>query len=158
MPEFDALVTRTATDSESANVLHPRRPLFVIRDIPGPDGIPLMNTPWQLKLGETEVASGVTDKNGRVVVLAPLTPGEVYVLEYPGRSVEIEATELAAIGGTKGMQQRLFGLGYAPGPDDGNAGPLTESALMEFQEDHGLVVDGVYGAQSQQKLLEVYGQ
>ena len=157
MPEFDAYVTRSAQGTTSRNVLDHGRPILVLSDIPGPDGIPLMNTPWQLFLDDTEVASGVTDSEGRVIVRVPLKPDKVYRLEYPGRSVEIGASELEDVGSTKGMQQRLALLGYDPGPSDGISGPLTESALMEFQKDYDLLLDGIYGPESKAKILEVHG-
>jgi len=36
-------------------------------------------------------------------------------------------------------------LGYNPGPIDGKFGPQTEKAIKEFQADHGLVADGIWG-------------
>lgn len=43
------------------------------------------------------------------------------------------------------LQQILSGLGYALGGIDGKFGPLTSAALRAFQENAGLVVDGVAG-------------
>ncbi|MBV9004013.1 MAG: peptidoglycan-binding protein [Solirubrobacterales bacterium] len=45
----------------------------------------------------------------------------------------------------RALQLRLARAGYAPGPIDGRYGPLTEQAVMRFQAEHGLRVDGVAG-------------
>ena len=56
------------------------------------------------------------------------------------------------------LQQQLITLGYlAAGSDDGKFGPLTAMALMRFQLDYGLSVDGVAGSQTFVKLNEVLG-
>lgn len=43
----------------------------------------------------------------------------------------------------RGLQRRLAGLGFAPGPIDGRYGPLTADAVTRFQHVHDLVVTGV---------------
>ncbi len=44
------------------------------------------------------------------------------------------------------IQNQLIALGYlAPGLNTGYFGPLTESAVLNFQFDYGLVADGVVG-------------
>jgi hypothetical protein len=49
------------------------------------------------------------------------------------------------------LQIALVNLGYDL-PVDGRYGPLTESAVVDFQERNGLVVDGVAGRQTQAAL------
>jgi N-acetylmuramoyl-L-alanine amidase len=44
-------------------------------------------------------------------------------------------------------QQYLQQLGYNPGPADGKYGKRTESAIKNFQQDHGLPVTGMIGDQ-----------
>jgi peptidoglycan hydrolase-like protein with peptidoglycan-binding domain len=51
------------------------------------------------------------------------------------------------------LQLRLKKLGHDPGPVDGLFGPLTEGAVMRFQEAHELVVDGVVGSHTRGKLV-----
>lgn len=46
-------------------------------------------------------------------------------------------------------QEALKTLGYDPGPIDGDFGPKTKKAVKEFQSDHGLVVDGIWGKKTQ---------
>lgn len=43
------------------------------------------------------------------------------------------------------LQQHLEAAGYDTGPIDGIFGPITEAAVRQFQEDHGLTVDGIVG-------------
>jgi len=52
----------------------------------------------------------------------------------------------------RALQQRLRGLGYAPGPVDGIWGPITEQAVRRFQADLGLMADGVPGPATRQAL------
>jgi len=40
------------------------------------------------------------------------------------------------------LQARLKGLGYDPGPADGQMGPKTRAAIRAYQKDEGLKADG----------------
>lgn len=51
------------------------------------------------------------------------------------------------------MQADLAMLGYFAGKIDGLYGPLTRNAVMAFQADNGLVVDGIAGPKTQTALL-----
>ena len=58
----------------------------------------------------------------------------------------------------KKLQQQLITLGYLPaGEDDGKFGPKTAWAVMEFQRDEGISVDGVAGYQTYSRLNEQLG-
>ena len=50
------------------------------------------------------------------------------------------------------LQNRLQALGYAPGYTDGKFGPSTEAAVMAFQSNNNLTVDGKAGPATQRKL------
>ncbi|MEA5447607.1 peptidoglycan-binding protein [Leptolyngbya sp. CCNP1308] len=50
-------------------------------------------------------------------------------------------------------QKKLNHLGYEL-PVTGNFGPLTKTAIMRFQFDHGLVADGVVGMATKQALMD----
>lgn len=45
----------------------------------------------------------------------------------------------------RAIQQALQGAGYSPGTIDGKMGQRTQKAIREFQEAHGLSVDGKVG-------------
>jgi peptidoglycan hydrolase-like protein with peptidoglycan-binding domain len=46
------------------------------------------------------------------------------------------------------LQNKLASLGYNVGPIDGIFGRLTEQAVIQFQKDNGLKVDGIVGPQT----------
>jgi len=51
----------------------------------------------------------------------------------------------AAGGDVVELQARLAALGFNPGGADGDFGPMTEKAVIAFQQANGLVADGVVG-------------
>lgn len=56
------------------------------------------------------------------------------------------------------LQKLLQGLGYNVGPSgaDGVFGFATETAVKQFQADHGLVVDGIFGPASRAAMQAAY--
>jgi Putative peptidoglycan binding domain len=52
----------------------------------------------------------------------------------------------------RAVQRLLRRLGDDPGPIDGLYGPLTAAAVLRFQQENGLVVDGVVGPQTRGRL------
>jgi peptidoglycan hydrolase-like protein with peptidoglycan-binding domain/Flp pilus assembly protein TadD len=50
------------------------------------------------------------------------------------------------------LQRGLSDAGYAPGQLDGRYGSLTKAAVVRYQEDRGLVADGVAGPQTRRAL------
>lgn len=50
------------------------------------------------------------------------------------------------------LQDLLNGRGYDPGPIDGIFGPLTLDAVLAFQSDEGLTIDGLVGPQTRSAL------
>ncbi len=58
----------------------------------------------------------------------------------------------------KELQTRLARLGYVVGPLDGKFGPKTDQAVRRFQQEHGLKVDGVAGAQTIKELKRLTGE
>jgi len=53
----------------------------------------------------------------------------------------------------KALQEKLSQLGYDVGSVDGVFGPRTEAAVLKFQQNRGLDVDGVIGNQTWQALF-----
>lgn len=54
----------------------------------------------------------------------------------------------------KGMQGALHWLGYEVGPVDGILGRKTTTAVIEFQKDYHLDMDGKYGFKTRNKLMQ----
>ena len=76
----------------------------------------------------------------------PENPGEVDTSTWPSvsyGSVNSYVTRL---------QNRLNELGYDCGTADGDFGYNTRNAVIRFQKDHGLVVDGIVGRATWQAL------
>lgn len=55
----------------------------------------------------------------------------------------------------KQKQCLLYYLGYYVGEIDGSWGTLSKTATQMFQKDYGLTVDGVFGTQTEKKILSV---
>ena len=53
------------------------------------------------------------------------------------------------------LQRALAAAGYDPGPIDGAFGPRTEAAVRDFQQAHGLTVDGIAGPRTWAELTRV---
>ena len=56
------------------------------------------------------------------------------------------------------LQIRLYRLGYLNGECDGIFGTATENALIDYQEDKGLVADGIAGAATFAKMTGTYSR
>lgn len=54
----------------------------------------------------------------------------------------------------KNIQNALKNAGYYDGPVDGKIGPKSRTAIMDFQKDMGLKMDGIAGRQTKEKLLK----
>lgn len=52
----------------------------------------------------------------------------------------------------RALQRRLVASGYTPGPIDGRYGPMTDRAVIRFQSEHGLQVDGIAGPRTMAAL------
>lgn len=52
----------------------------------------------------------------------------------------------------KHLQKTLNSLGYNAGSEDGIFGNLTENAVKNFQKDKGLLVDGIVGPKTEEKM------
>jgi len=58
------------------------------------------------------------------------------------------STDATAMGEVSVLQQFLVNSGYLTPPVDGKFGPMTHTAVVSFQNDNGLVADGIVGSKS----------
>jgi len=72
-----------------------------------------------------------------------------------GTTLEARETPGLNISTIADIQAALNQLGYGPLAVDGILGPLTENAIMAFQADYGLLVDGIPGIATKAKLQEL---
>ena len=82
--------------------------------------------------------------------------GESFATALSSAGLLARGAGYASPGGSelvRGLQGRLSKLGHQPGPIDGLLGPLTEGAILRFQQARGLVVDGVVGPQTKASLV-----
>jgi len=73
---------------------------------------------------------------------------------YSSKSAGKTSGASASLYSPKDLQKALMNAGYYGGPLDGSIGPKTKQAIMDFQRDNGLKVDGIAGSQTWSKLKE----
>ncbi len=160
----DAAVMRTGAELEDVNtIVLPQVPIrFQIAPGTGA-GLGIQGATYVVTVNGTQFATGQTNADGEVMV--PLTPGgavvRVFETEY---TVTLHADGFVDITTMRGRQKRLDHLGYVTGyqltpiasdtPDDGTDGPRTQQAIMNFQTDTGITIDGEIGAQTEQKMRD----
>ena len=123
---------------------------------------------------DTEKAVKALQKDNKLKedgVVGPLTWEVIKKLNITNAEQEVVETDKPSVGsnttklkrGDKGpavtkLQKQLIELGYlSSGDDDGKYGPKTAMAVMKFQQDNGLYVDGVVGPKTQVKINEKLG-
>ena len=73
----------------------------------------------------------------------------------PDTDVDFAETTITAVSmSKKEIQAALQNAGYYNGPIDGKFGKLTRQAIMDFQKDKGLKVDGIAGTQTKKALIK----
>ena len=80
--------------------------------------------------------------------------GSQTATEYVSETEITETTISATSMSKKEIQAALQSAGYYNGPIDGKFGKLTRDAIMDFQKDKGLKVDGVAGTQTKKALIQ----
>jgi hypothetical protein len=142
--------TTTSTPTTAAGVRGMRAPEVILADCQALDVFHVEPTGWvydgsfDTTCTETFAQLGMTVVTAQEVAPTPcdddhpsLNTGSI----RPGRS----GTRVAA------LQVALVNLGYVF-PVDGRYGPLTESAVVDFQVRNGLIVDGIAGSQTRAAL------
>jgi hypothetical protein len=130
------------------------------------DALGIAGLDWQLLRDGTELAHGQTGRNGEISVM--MTAWETLVLRVLGTDYNLSIHPgLQAETALPGQQKRLDALGYLTGqlltpiassvPDDGLDGPRTQQAIMNFQCDQNLKIDGLAGGQTRGKIRDAIG-
>jgi len=121
---------------------------------------PIANATYAL-LVEGVVTQKTTDGKGHIEQDIPLDAHEATLVlrgdETPFRDIPfpIKIGNLDPVEEVSGQVARLSNLGYFPG--DGTDDDAFESAVEEFQCDHGLKIDGICGPKTQAKLKQIHG-
>jgi hypothetical protein len=161
IPDRDSLFKNGTTDRRNPFVLARDKTslLIVAAD---EDGNPYQEYDYKLTVGE-DVYEGKTDSEGmlRHVIDAQAADGELTVW-WPGTpprhcTWHLKLGHLDPVSQISGIQARLNNLGLNAGPVDGILGPLTRTAVAEFQKKTQLTADGDPGPITQSKLEEIYG-
>ena len=118
-------------------------------------GQPIANQVCELQV-EFERHPLVTDANGRVEQDIPVTARNA-VLTVMDMELPLKIGFLDPVTEVPGQVARLNNLGYDAGSTERPEPQQLRSAVEEFQCDHGLVVDGLCGPQTQDKLREIHG-
>lgn len=136
------------------------------------------NDPWDAATGKPLYGSGVGMSQEGAIYAAKqgYTYKQILSFYYPNthlgtnyedkEAIKMALNEVNTITTTlkKGMsgaevvflQNILNSLGYDCGTPDGNFGRQTDAAVRAFQKAYGLTVDGIVGAKSAAKLIELY--
>jgi peptidoglycan hydrolase-like protein with peptidoglycan-binding domain/TPR repeat protein len=84
-------------------------------------------------------------------------PQTAEALRSPASALQLGAGYPTGSPLVRDLQRRLSRAGHSPGPIDGLYGPLTKAAVMGYQADHGLPVDGTAGVQTLADLRLHFG-
>ena len=96
---------------------------------------------------KASVASAAQLREGDILVTK--TKGHTVIVVYTGSSMSRQTIRR----GSKGadvlyLQKRLVAKGYYIGEIDSDFGKQTENAVKAYQDEHGLVTDGIAGAKT----------
>lgn len=97
--------------------------------------------------------SSVGEAGDRTTSESTTDAGSLSAVAIPKTGASASAQGAATLKpSTREIQQALKNAGFYQGAVDGKTGPLTKSAVKEFQRIHGLKADGVVGKQTWAKL------
>lgn len=170
-PAVEANVTRTSGGLTTLNTLVVVQFPIRFQIAPGTDsGLGIKGAPFTLTANGVRIPadSSTTDDNGEVrIPLINLLAGPVVVNIFD-TDYTVSLTPAKPVDKLDGQQQRLDVLGYMTGyqldfprkepPDDNLDGPRTEQAIMNFQCDRNLFLDGVIGKRTKDALQTAVGR
>jgi len=113
---------------------------------------------YSVQVGTGAVRNNSTGADGKVTV--QLRSGQTARLTVMGTEYRLRLRRtLEPVNQMRGIQRRLNMLGYHAGDEDGNLGPITEHAVLNFQADNNpLKADGLAGPQTRQRLRNRVGR
>jgi putative peptidoglycan binding protein len=156
-------IAHNTLDSRTIEVFFHKSPAWSEGDNRG-----IEHLDYEIVAGGVTIQSGSTDSSGRIEV--PITGGQaelrltfggnpVATYQFSTRDDTFEAGNTIA-----GVQRRLRTLGYHLGHAgsnadgiDGNLGGKTDAAILDFQIDNQLQIDGVVGTNTLGKLNDIVG-
>jgi hypothetical protein len=160
---IEALVARTSQDQQGVNTIVVLTYPVRFQLAPGAaNGLGIVGADFVVTAGGVEIANGTTDANGEVQIpIFPLFSGPVTVTIFETDYVFSFHPE-AKIDALAGVQQRLEKLGYMSGyllaplgsaaTDTNKDDAKTQQALMNFQCDENLTLDGRVGPETRGAL------
>ena len=162
------VVSRLAQGSAAFNTvsLPPPVPVFfqLCPDFPDSGTRGISGLDFQVTIAGAVVQTGTTGGDGRIDVRVPIAGTSTLQLMFGGAvlaeyTVTVNTDPPDAVTTLTGQQQRLRLLGYQIGHTgdvsdgvDGTMGLATESAILDFQADQGIVTDAVAGPVTQGRL------
>lgn len=144
-------VTRSAAGTDTPSTLRPDVVELYFQVYPGTrtregTNIGIPNVPYTITIPGLPEQRGNTDSDGKIrISLMPGTTATVRVFDTEYRVTARNTLE--PVEQRPGLQRRLQMLGYNLGPAgvDGRRGRFTEKAVLDFQADAGLRIDGIPG-------------
>ncbi len=123
---------------------------------------------YQIMTGGAVAHSGKTGKDGKIEVTVSGGQAELQLMSggkaVASYQVNVRSDPYEAGNTIKGVQRRLRGLGYQVGHDGAAQNGVTNSmneatdrAILEFQVDQNLAIDGKVGPHTQSRLNNAVG-
>ena len=166
---FEARVTRTSEGLTILNTLVMPTVRLRFQICPGTDaGLGIAGAPYQVLLNGTKLKDDTTDANGEatVEILVILQGGAV--LHIFDTDYDLSFSILKALTTTDGQQKRLEVMGYFTGyqltvfpsgpVDDGTDSTGFQQAIMNFQTDQVLAMDGIIGPKTRGAMEKAAGE
>lgn len=129
------------------------RPFHIV--LKSPDGKALADTPYELVI-DGRAFTGTTEGDGSLRARVPSDATQAD-LRIGGSWQRLRVGGLDPIHTIKGIQGRLYNLGYAPGPIDGEGSSMTTSAIAAFQGDQSLTSNGRLDDATRDAIEQAYG-
>lgn len=158
IPDLETIKYKLATNQKHHIVLPTKITKLVLRLL-NEQGAPLQCKKYELSAGG-KVVFGTTDGDGKLEEKIPVSINHATLKVWPNDDQQdfwIYQLGLGQLDPTEeisGVQGRLRNLGQASGPLDGQFGPVTHTALQQFQQLASIAAAGAVDADTKKKLNE----